>query len=81
MLGSKKHREQSWSRGKVGVGRWGVQRRERPGRSPPLESRLWALLSGGAGVGRELEAGLRALWGGEKVTVGGSRIHRQEEGV
>lgn len=66
-------------------GRWGwgdgESREGKARQSPPLESRLWTLLSGGAGVGRELEAGLRAMWGGEKVTVGGSGVHRQEEGV
>lgn len=42
---------------------WGLggESREQARQGPPLESRLWVLLSGGAGVSWGLEAGARAM--------------------
>lgn len=39
----------------------GESRDGKPGEGPPLEARLWALLSGSEGVGWELEAGVRTM--------------------
>lgn len=48
------------------------------GEDLPLESRLWVLLPGDEGMGRELETGVRAMGvgGGREMTAGECRVQR-----
>lgn len=47
----------------------------------PLESRLWVLLPGDEGMGRELEAGVRAMGGGGDDCWGVQGTKAWEEGI